>query len=540
MKPFHQFVAAPAALGLMAPLAVVISPSANAAELNINGVSEYASYSGNNLDQVTSVTQFSDVYPTDWAYQALSNLVETYGCVAGYPSGTFRGNRAMTRYEAAALLNACLDSVTGMTDELKRLIKEFEIELSVIKGRVDGLEARVGELEATQFSTTTKLAGRASWALGATKASGGSSSEGDSYDSQYGATTFSYDLALAFKTSFTGKDLLFSRLRVGNADNALGGKGFNLTGLDYPTNSANVVRVGRLYYRFPLGSDFTVVVGPRMRNQENFGYKASVYTAGGHPQLDLFSARLGAPGVWSKTTGAGFGAIYSNKSNVEKGSPYLTVAANYVAQQGHNSDPNSGGFMTDNAQGSTTTQVAYGSKQWGLSAGYRYSQCGSTFGKATEFARTNGYSQNCVDGDGKRTNADAHSWAINAFWQPEDSGLIPSVSAGVGKSYLNGDFDYNAADKFASWMLGLQWADVFVDGNAFGFAVGQPQFVSSLDSGTPDDGNYAMELWYSFHVTDNIVVAPGIYWLSNPAGDLASGDDSVGVFGGVVQTRFKF
>ena len=57
-------------------------------------------------EQVTSVTQVSDVYPTDWAYQALSNLVEQYGCVAGYPNGTFRGNRAMTRYEAAALLNA--------------------------------------------------------------------------------------------------------------------------------------------------------------------------------------------------------------------------------------------------------------------------------------------------------------------------------------------------------------------------------------------------------------------------------------------------
>ena len=76
-------------------------PGANA-ELNINGVSDYAA----SADRVTSVTQFSDVYPTDWAYQALANLVETYGCVAGYPSGTFRGNRAMTRYEAAALLNA--------------------------------------------------------------------------------------------------------------------------------------------------------------------------------------------------------------------------------------------------------------------------------------------------------------------------------------------------------------------------------------------------------------------------------------------------
>ena len=57
----------------------------------------------------------------------------------------------MTRFEAAALLNACLDRVTEVTDELRRLLKEFETELAILKGRVDGLEARVGELEATQF-----------------------------------------------------------------------------------------------------------------------------------------------------------------------------------------------------------------------------------------------------------------------------------------------------------------------------------------------------------------------------------------------------
>ena len=133
---------------------------ASTGEPNLNGVSDDAARSlENSRDQVTSVTQFSDVYPTDWAYQALSNLVEQYGCVAGYPNGTFRGNRAMTRYEAAALLNACLDRVTEVTDELRRLISEFETELAVLRGRVDGLEARVGELEATQFSTTTKLKG---------------------------------------------------------------------------------------------------------------------------------------------------------------------------------------------------------------------------------------------------------------------------------------------------------------------------------------------------------------------------------------------
>jgi hypothetical protein len=106
MKLFQQLLLAPAALGLLAPVA------ASAADLNLTGVNEYASQ-----EQVTSISQFSDVKPTDWAYQALSNLVDRYGCVAGYPNGTFKGGQSMTRYEAAALLNACLDRVTETTDE---------------------------------------------------------------------------------------------------------------------------------------------------------------------------------------------------------------------------------------------------------------------------------------------------------------------------------------------------------------------------------------------------------------------------------------
>jgi hypothetical protein len=129
---------------LIAPVVIaMIAPTVNAAELNLDGVNQYST-----SEQVTSITQFSDVRPTDWAYQALSNLVERYGCVAGYPDGTYRGGRAMTRYEAAALLNACLDRVTEVTDELRALQEEFKAELIVLRGRVDGLEAKVGVLEA--------------------------------------------------------------------------------------------------------------------------------------------------------------------------------------------------------------------------------------------------------------------------------------------------------------------------------------------------------------------------------------------------------
>src|SRR6476469_8865160 len=137
-----------------------------------------ASIEAGALDQVTSVSQLSDVQPTDWAFQALQSLVERYGCIAGYPDGTYRGNRAMTRYEFAAGLNACMDRVNeliaaGTADlvtkedlaTLQRLQEEFSAELATLRGRVDALEARTAELEANQFSTTTKSEGEAIFSI---------------------------------------------------------------------------------------------------------------------------------------------------------------------------------------------------------------------------------------------------------------------------------------------------------------------------------------------------------------------------------------
>ncbi|EAU71589.1 possible porin [Synechococcus sp. BL107] len=555
MKLFQQMLVAPATLGLLAS-------GANAAELNINGVSDYAA----SADQVTSVTQFSDVYPTDWAYQALSNLVEQYGCVAGYPNGTFRGNRAMTRYEAAALLNACLDRITEVTDELRRLLEEFETELAILRGRVDGLEARVGELEATQFSTTTKLKAKSVWVMGGTQATGDNykaeskKSEGQrsAYNAEYGAFSLSYDLRLGLKTSFTGKDLLYTRMRAGNMgdDSVWDGNGVGLNKLDTAAPGGNLVEIDRLYYRFPLGEGFTVQAGPLTRNTEMMGYKATAYAKGGQKVLDFFGGSLGVPGVWNKETGGGFGLMYSNKKNVDKGDAYFTVAANYVADSGeaNDSNPNAGGFMTDNSEGNITSQLAYGNKQWGLAAGYRYGQCGAKFRTGTEYASSGKWGTPCTvtnkNGEDVRTNADSHSWSLNAFWRPEDSGWMPSVSAGVGASYLNGNsaWENNTSKReMASWMVGLTWNDVFMEGNALGAAVGQPQFVTEVDNNggdNLDDSNYAMELWYKFQVTDNISVTPAVYWLSRPYGDdtqnFKGNDKSLGVFGGLIQTTFKF
>ena len=281
MKLFQQLLVAPAALGLLAT-------GANAAELNINGVSDYAA----SADQVTSVTQFSDVYPTDWAYQALANLVETYGCVAGYPNGTFRGNRAMTRYEAAALLNACLDRVTEVTDELRRLLKEFETELAILKGRVDGLEARVGELEATQFSTTTKLKGVTNWVFGAAN---GYRRQRLS-DAANGGTSFNYDLRLNLETSFTGKDMLTTRSalwQLGRFHLRLQRRGFR-PGVRHEQRQQR--EINRLFYSFPVGDEFTVTGGPVVRMDDMLPVWPSAYPS--DMTLDFFTYG-GAPGAYN-------------------------------------------------------------------------------------------------------------------------------------------------------------------------------------------------------------------------------------------------
>jgi hypothetical protein len=562
MNRIQHLLLAPAALGMLAPVA------ASAADLNMDGVNRYA----NVKEQVTSITQFSDVQPTEWAYQALSNLIERYGCVAGYPDGTFRGKQALSRWEAAALLNACLDRITEVTDELRRLLKEFEAELAVLKGRVDGLEAKVGELEATQFSTTTKLQGRAVFVLGAVNGSGNSTSNQfgtangtrarENYNAQYGATTFNYDLHLNFLTSFSGKDLLYTRLRSGNFNNAFGGRGLNLTALDagfIPPQGADTVIIDRLYYRFPVGKEFTLAVGPKARGTEFLAVTPSVYGKGDRI-LDLFTLH-GAPGVYNKATGSTAGIIW--RQNAPKGKARFSASASYLAQQGDSGlafDGNAnacsaaeGGIGTDCARGNFLAQLNYTAPQWNISAAYRYGQQATNFRRGTNFvANTNA---NTGANNWFLVNGESNSVALNAYWQPKKSGAIPSISLGWGLNNLSGNQNAANGQPFAtpyvsesqSWFVGLEWSDLFAKGNAAGLAVGQPVFATQLKtapgvtgSNTPADGNFVWEWWYKFQVTDNISVTPAIFYLSRPLGQLTGNDQTFSVFGGLVQTTFRF
>ncbi len=479
MKLFQQLLVAPAALGLLAPVA------ATAADVNLAGVNQYATE-----EQVTSISQFSDVRPTDWAYQALSNLIERYGCVAGYPDGTYKGGRAMTRFEAAALLNACLDRVTEVTDELKRLMAEFEKELAVLKGRVDGLEAKVSELEANQFSTTTKLNGIATMTVGGA----GGTGAGDK-------VTANYDVRLNFDTSFTGEDLLRTTLRSGNfARSVFGGAGSSLSTMEVAFQEdagligggVDVVGINRLFYQFPVADSFKVTFGAKVRQDDMLAIWPSVYPS--DSILDLFTY-AGSPNAYPLTLGAGAGVSWTNNG--------FSVSALYVSREAAAESSRNG-----LGQGITTTlQAGYAAESWGAALAYTYNS-----------ATTANTFQNIGNLGGSSNNI-----GLAGYWQPSDSGWLPSLSAGFGWA----DFNRDAWN----WYAGLQWSDMGIKGNDLGFAIGSNGYS---DGGRGHSTGVGLELWYKFQVTDNISVTPAFFWVEN---DVRGADD---IIGAVLKTTFKF
>ena len=92
---------------------------------------------------------FSDVPVKHWAYDAVEQL-SAKGILEGYPNGTFKGNRAMTRYEIATMV-ARMMAAGGLSGEdlekLKALVVEFQPELEALGVKVDGFDSRLSAFE---------------------------------------------------------------------------------------------------------------------------------------------------------------------------------------------------------------------------------------------------------------------------------------------------------------------------------------------------------------------------------------------------------
>src|SRR4028118_813589 len=558
--------------GISAPVPTETSTAQKLAEIENSSSLEPAATNSETeepieLQQVTSVSQLSDVRPTDWAFQALQSLVERYGCIAGYPDGTFRGNRAMTRYEFAAGLNACLDKVSELIragtgnfatrDDLaalQRLQEEFAAELATLRGRVDALEARTSELEANQFSTTTKLTGEAIFALSDDFSGdvGVFGRDHTALGSDNNETVFQQRVRLNLNTSFTGRDLLLTRLQVGN------GQRFNLGATSEGTQTwnfvgrtDNVVALDTLLYKFPVGQrlnvtlaansvvwdDILPTVNPYFEDFDGgngslstFGQRNPIYRLGGGSGIGFdyaFGGRGLLGGVFGPTS-LSFGYLASNAASPARGAGLtngdytamgqltftpgrnLPVAFNY-----HHGDVSRGNFGFDN----------------GLSNGQ-----GSLGGfTGTGVANSlNGLSEGFDGFRGRKVVSDSYGAQASLRLSPR---FILGGWAGLTNARIIGIGDA----KIWNYAVTLAFPDLGKEGNLLGFVLGREPYLDKLEAARSlrsfaNDNSYHLEGFYKFQLSDNISVTPGVIYVTNPN----QNDDNDDIFIGTLRTTFTF
>ena len=551
----------------------------------------------NEMAQVTSVSQLSDVQPTDWAFQALQSLVERYGCIIGYPNGTYRGNRVLVRYEFAAGLNACLDRVNELiataTSELvtredlatlQRLQQEFSAELATLRGRVDTVEATTAELEANQFSTTTKLIGEAifsiSGAFGDERALNGDQQRqiddapdatretvreqlltagGNSRDVQDNPIV-SDRFRLNFDTSFSGKDLLRTRLEANNT-NAFNVPvtGTGMTRLGYDTVAPfndNAIRMGKLLYRFPLSSKTTVTVdaigGEFFDNVDVFNPFFNPAPTGSISRFGRLNPiyRLSNTGSYTNT-GSGI-------SLTHKFSDVLGLSLGYLARNGY--EPSSGSGLFDGTYAALAQLNVQPSKIFGVGLTYVHAyysgkvRTPSTTVFNNDIATSGGTGSifaNQPFGAGTEANSGVAT-SINAFGL-ETSYRVTSgfnLSGWVGYTEAIAEDGSTAAvtrgDRATiwNWAVGLAFPDLGKEGNLGGIVFGQPPKVTDNDYGpnTTDarredrDTSFHLEGFYRHQLSNNISITPGLLVIFNPEHN--NSNDTVYV--GVIRTTFRF
>lgn len=528
---------------------------------NLDQIQEYSrgTRTSGSMGQVTSVSQLRDVRPTDWAFQALQSLVERYGCIAGYPDGTYRGNRAMTRYEFAAGVNACLDRINELiaaatanlvTREdlavLQRLQEEFAAELATLRGRVDSLEARVDFLEEHQFSTTTKLNASAIFAAGITlgeekplrgwgpdrrmiprsTTTGGRRADVDE------EMTLAGRVRLNFDTSFTGEDSLRTRLQAGNIVGTRSALGTSTARLAYETNTDSGFELDILTYRFPYGGYFEDGT-PRGRMQ--------IGAIGQAPDdiIPTFSINSSDSGPISRF--AQLAPIYGGGDAGITGIYYFTprISLGYSYLAGDAESPTEGRGLFDGSF-QALGQLSYEGDRFGIGFTYARDYVSGTARESVSGLSgplNNGIGVLASDPFRKAGEAIASdSYAISAEWKISNRFVLNGWGQYTNAQDLDreGRYRYDDADIW-NWIVGFTFPDLGAEGNLGGLMVGMPPHVSGGTGEAPDTPIH-LEAFYRLRLTDNISITPGFLAVFNPEGD--SRNDTVYV--GTIRTTFKF
>jgi len=291
-------------------------------------------------------------------------------------------------------------------------------ELAITNSRVDGLEARLNNVEAGSFSETTTASFTTNFYIGATDTDDGSNTANDLDDSIMAG----YDFQIGLSTSFTGEDSLDITIDSGNA----GGAGYAEYNGD---NTSDFLKVDGVSYTFPLGGA-TVFVADNADGSSLFT-TACVYGGPGNMLDDCGNVNAGITG--GEVAG---GASYDFGNG-------FTVASGFQT-----SSSSSKAVFTEETLDAVALNAAYTGESYGLSVTY------STVESST-------------------TEEDT-AVALNAYYTPEG---LPSISVGYETVDLGGEA--STIDEKESFFTGLTWDEV--GPGSLGIALGYSNIIESSD-----------------------------------------------------------
>jgi porin len=469
------------------------------------------------MAQVTSVSQLIDVRPTDWAFQSLQSLVERYGCMAGYPDQTFRGNRALTRSEFAAGLNTCLErineqisAIDGVTQAdrqtIQRLQTDFATELATLKGRVDRLDTATATLEKQQFSPTTKLTGQAIFAVNAGGFSGDRiiAPRGAIVTAEQPSATSLYRLSLDLNTSFSGKDLLKLRLVSGSpgiGDNAAGYLEPNLGSvLDFAIPGRQQISLARAYYTFSPLPNMSVTLGPQMVAPDFIDKNRYANVS----FRDFSTSALVNNFILLPRPG-GAGAAIDWKPNQ---GPF-SLRGVYIASSGAASLPENQQFLGGGRTQDVRLFPAAGGGAKGGLFGDPYTGI-----VELEYAPSKALSLRLQYSGGELLGSNFKVFGVNAdLALTRQVGLFARYGRGSYPDTIFGDI------KPQYWSAGLGFQDLFQKGDVAGIGVAQPFILSAIGDATQTN----FEAFYNIPVSPKIRITPIVQVISNAGNQRTNG-----------------
>lgn len=478
------------------------------------------------MSEVTSVSQLDDVQSSDWAFSTLQSLVERYGCIAGYPNGTYGGNSTINRYEFAAGLNACLEKINQLVAnntantvkdedliELQRLQTEFQAELKQLQQRMDNLESQTSVIQSQQFSTTTRLIGQAILSVQGTNSPDVDLFPRDKIPERKAQTnlTFAQSVQLTLATSFTGQDLLLTGLTAGNLSSSAP-LVFNNNGrLGFESNTDNNLVISDLSYRFG-SNNLGIIVGAAGVNPTNTFRGINPLEGSGEGAISLLGQRNPILAIGNGTGGVGFDWQISDR---------LSLQGIYSAEIP--SFPNNiqaGGLFGGRYTAGTQLTIAP-TNNIDVGVHYLFSHSpdgllGTGIGDAqliSPFAPTTAF--------------DTHAVGASVAWR-----INPNFHLGGWGGWTHNDaVNLPGSVETTNWMAFAAFHNLLHPGNLGGILVGQPPKITSSTlpegfnfpnfsnggtAGGRDDTSLHVELFYRAQLNDNLSLTPGVFVVFNP------------------------